>query len=60
MIYFIFLDQESKSHPNHIQVEPNVNGSRGLSSPIHRNRLVNGVIRINITPNPLDEKVCHY
>lgn len=49
-------EQESKSNPNHIQNDSAVNGGRGLSSPIHRNRL-NGIIRINITPNPLDEKV---
>jgi hypothetical protein len=50
-------EQESKSNPNHIQNDSSVNGGRGgLSSPIHRNRL-NGIIRINITPNPLDEKV---
>lgn len=49
-----FSEQESKSNPNHIQNDSAVNGGRGLSSPIHRNRL----IRINITPNPLDsEKV---
>lgn len=51
-----FLEQESKSNPNHIQADSTNNGGSRLSSPIHRNRL-NGMIRINITPNPLDEKV---
>ena len=54
----ISLEQESKSNPNHIQADGVVNG--GGRSPIHRNnnRHLNGIIRINITPNPLsDEKV---
>lgn len=51
-----FSEQESKSNPNHIQADGVVNGGR---SPIHRNnnRHLNGIIRINITPNPMDEKV---
>jgi Fibronectin type III domain len=55
IFYFYFLEQESKSNP--MQVDSVVNGGR---SPIHRNnnRHLNGIIRINITPNPLsDEKV---
>ncbi|KAG5682202.1 hypothetical protein PVAND_011568 [Polypedilum vanderplanki] len=48
-------EQESKSNPNHIQVDSVTNGRR---SPILRNnRHLNGILRINITPNPLtDEK----
>lgn len=59
-----FLDEtENKTHPdhNHIQVESNgypVGGGRGLSSPIHKNSRLNGILpRMNITANPLDEKV---
>lgn len=50
---------ENKSHPDHIQADSNgfPGGSpRGLSSPMHKQNRMNGVPRMNITPNPMAQE----